>query len=607
MKVYDIETYPNLFCLVVVDTVTYELLVFEISDRVNHGDALRSYINGLTHDPDAVMVGFGNLGFDYPIVHLMMQQPVMNAKIAYDKCNAIINASDDERFAHMVWADQRLVPQIDLFKIHHFDNVSRSTSLKMLEFNMRSKNIEDLPFPPGTVLTPEEMATTIEYCKHDVAETWSFLNKSLDRIAFREELTKRYNRDFMNHNDTKIGKDYFTMRLEEAGVPCFTTQPRRPIQTLRPSINLADAIFPSVHFEHPEFNRILDYFRSQTITETKGVFKDLNCTVDGFKFVFGVGGIHGSVSNAVFKSDRTHVIVDIDVASYYPNLAIANRVFPEHLGEKFCDIYQDVYEQRKSHPKGSVENAMLKLALNGVYGDSNNKFSQFFDPLYTMKITLNGQLLLCMLAEQLMDMVEGLQMISINTDGLCVRIPRDQLDHMMMLCFDWEQYTGLQLEDVQYSRVFVRDVNNYIAEYVDHGKLKRKGAYCYGGDLDWNQKHGGQVIAKAAEAYLVHGVPVRKFIETHTDMWDFLMATKVPRSSKLLINEVPVQNITRYYISKQGGTMIKLMPPLARKPGEWRRIGINVGWKVWPCNNIDQITAPIDYEYYIAEANKLLV
>jgi hypothetical protein len=101
--------------------------------------------------------------------------------------------------------------------------------------------------------------------------------------------------------------------------------------------------------------------------------------IDGFRFDFGVGGIHGSLTSKVVKETKTYKIVDADVSSMYPNIAISNRVYPEHLTSKFCDIYQDVYEQRKSYPKTSAENAMLKLALNGVYGDSNNKYSPFYD------------------------------------------------------------------------------------------------------------------------------------------------------------------------------------------------------------------------------------
>lgn len=617
--VYDLEAYPNFFSMVIVNTVSHELYAFEVSDRVNHSEAMMSYLRSLmyavTPAHDVRMVGYNNVGFDYPILHDGITRGYFHYEHAYAKAMDIIKGADpvkDNLFKNMIWPSDRFIPQLDLFKIHHFDNRARATSLKVLEFNMRSKNIEDLPFEPGTILTPEQMDVVLEYNKHDVMETWRFLNKSQDMIRFREELTEKYNRDFMNHNDTKIGKDYFIMKLEEAGVECFTYRPKKPIQTRRQYINLKDAVLSSIEFKEPEFNRILNWFKFQRITETKGVFENVSCTVNGFEFDFGLGGIHGSVESQIVSADRGWIIIDLDVASYYPNLAIANRFYPEHLSEKFCDIYQDVYEQRRKFKKGTAENAMLKLALNGVYGDSNNQYSPFYDPLYTMKITINGQLLLCKLAEMLME-IPDLQMIQVNTDGLTVRVPRHAQHTVGLVAKEWEQMTGLELEDAYYSRMFIRDVNNYIAEY-DDGKLKRKGAYCYGDDLGWHQNHGAQIIARAAEAYLVHGVPVRKTIELHSEVWDFFLNTKVPRSSKLLLvdddgNEELLSNITRYYVSKQGGHLVKLMPPLAKKPDEWRRIGIDVGWKVCPCNDVstvDLVDAPIDYEYYVSEAYKLV-
>jgi hypothetical protein len=120
------------------------------------------------------------------------------------------------------------------------------------------------------------------------------------------------------------------MKLEEAGVACYDFGPsgRTPRQTPRPVINLRDAILPSISFDHPEFNRVLDWLKAQSITETKGVFTDLSATVNGFTFVFGLGGIHGSLESVVVGSDDEHVIVDLDVTSYYPNLAITNGFYP---------------------------------------------------------------------------------------------------------------------------------------------------------------------------------------------------------------------------------------------------------------------------------------
>ena len=284
----------------------------------------------------------------------------------------------------------------------------------------------------------------------------------------------------------------------------FRSKGRTPRQTKRPVIHLKDAILPWVSFEQPEFNRVLNWLKAQSITETKGVFNDLVACIDGFTFVFGLGGIHGSVESQVVESDDDMVIVDLDVTSYYPNLAITNHFHPAHLGREFVTIYKHLFEQRKQYPKKSAESAMLKLALNGVYGDSNNQFSVFYDPLYTMTITLNGQLLLCLLAEGLMH-IDGLKLIQVNTDGLTVRVPRQNKSLVDIARGAWQARTGLNLEEAIYQVMMIRDVNNYIAQYTD-GSVKRKGAYEW--KTQWHQNAGGLVIPKVAEKVLLENAQI---------------------------------------------------------------------------------------------------
>jgi hypothetical protein len=607
--IFDIETYPNVFTLAVEHADAPLCWMFEISDWRNDSRDIIAFLQFLK-ETNARMVGFNNLGFDYPVLHQLVRMGVSNAETLYAKAMAIINSQDDDgsKWMHLVKPSDRFVTQIDLFKIHHFDNKARATSLKVLEFNMRSDNIEDLPFKVGTTLTREQVEVLKRYNAHDVAQTKAFYHKSLDMLHFREELTRKYARDFMNHNDTKIGKDYFVMKLEEAGVPCydFSDKGRTPRQTKRPVIHLKDAILPWITFMTPEFNRVMEWLKQQSITETKGVFNDLTATVDGFTFVFGLGGIHGSVESEVIESDDEHVIVDLDVTSYYPNLAITNGFYPAHLGKEFVSIYKHLFEQRKQYPKKSAESAMLKLALNGVYGDSNNQFSVFYDPLFTMSITLNGQLLLCVLAEGLMQ-IPGLRLIQVNTDGLTVRVPRASKLLVDLARAAWQERTGLNLEEAVYKRMSIRDVNSYLAEYED-GSVKRKGAYEW--KTQWHQNASALVVPKVAEKVLVEGAPIRQTVEQWPDLMDFMLRTKVPRSSFLSIEEqhgvpVKIQNTTRYYIAKGGGHLFKWMPPLKGRDS-WRRIGVESGWGVQVCNDIkDAGKLPVDFDYYVREVEKL--
>jgi hypothetical protein len=662
--IYDIESYPNAFTFFAYHVATQQYYFFEISERRNDITQLIEFINWCKNTPGTRWVGFNNVNYDYPVIHWIFENAHagINAVDIYSKSMSIITADRDESFRNQIWDDQQHVPQVDLYLIHHFNNKARATSLKMLEFNMRSDNVEDLPFPVGTHLTPEQIDILLRYNKHDVDQTYEFYKHSLKQIEFREELNQRYGVNWTNKNDTAIGKSYFIKELEEhtPGL-CYrqTLQGKKPNQTHRPTIALSDAVFGYIEFQRPEFQTVLEWLKAQTITETKGVFNDiteeqlgplaayaemktkrkrytsqphnstvwydynkkgecfrnhreakaLNTVVNGFQFVFGVGGIHGSVESQSVYSDSDWVVMDFDVASYYPNLAIANKLYPEHLGEAFTTIYKTLYEMRKNTKKGTSENAMLKLALNGVYGDTNNKYSPFYDPLYTMRVTINGQLLLCLLAEVLLD-IPYLSMIQINTDGLTVRYQRRFEARVKAATNYWQNLTLLDLEAVEYKSMHVRDVNNYLAVTTE-GKIKRKGAYSYGEDLDWNQNHSAQIIAKAAEVALVYGYDIEEAIRASDDFHDFMSCTKIPRTSRLVLERpgltpATLQNITRYYVSTEGGQLIKIMPPLPGKEDE-RRIGVNVGQFVKPCNDIKLSSwADLNYNWYVNETKKLV-
>jgi len=573
---WDIETYPNVTTYRFIHIASDQRWKFEISDRINQIAELIEFVKAL-QNVNARMVGYNNVSFDWPVMQRIVENPWWGVNEIYQQSQKHFNGTQDEKHKLKIWPNDRLVEQLDLYLIHHFDNANRRTRLKDIEFAMRMKNIEDLPYPVGTVLTDPQKDVLHDYNEHDVIATILFYARTIAQIEFRETLSAKYDRDFMNHNDTKIGKDFIIMNLEKAGIPCYDKVPgqsRQPRQTLRPTIDLGQVIFPYIKFEQPEFQRIHRYLASQTIEGTKGVFKDLIAQVDGLNYIIGTGGLHASVQSQIFHTNDTHQIVDVDVASFYPNLAIKNKLFPAHLSEAFCDIFLDVYNLRKSFPKGTPENAMLKLALNGVYGDSNAKFSPYYDPFFTMLITNNGQLLLCMLAEQLIK-IPGLKMIQANTDGLTFHCPHEYMDHQRDICKWWEGFTLLELEEATYSRMFIKNVNAYIAEY-ETGKLKTIKSY-KSTDLGWHQDFSSLVVPKAAEAALVRGESIRDFINNHTDPFDFMIRKKTRNSDDLVMRwpgvdgvEDIMPGVFRYFVSNEGGTITTLSPPTGT-PGTWKR------------------------------------
>jgi hypothetical protein len=662
---YDIETFPNFFSFYAIHHGSEQSWYFELSPWRNDLELLFQFIDECAANGNA-WIGYNNLGFDYPVIHFMYKARncMLSIDDIYKRAMEIINTPFTRRFDNVVWDNDQIIPQIDLFKIHHFDNVAKSTSLKVLEFNMRSESVEDLPFDVGTIVNYEQSQVLKSYNKHDVRQTKKFAKHSNSAVITRYKLAETLGRRVINSSDVKIGEMLLIRALEDHGVQCYTQIDgrKKKLQTQREVIDLGEVIFPYVTLGNPEFLRVAREISERKIynEDTKGVFDNLVANVAGLEYKFGTGGLHASVSSRIVQSSTTHQLVDVDAASYYPNLAIKNKLFPAHLGEKFCEAYEGLYQTRKTFAKGTPENEAYKLALNGAYGMSNNDYSPLKDSQFTMSITINGQLLLVMLIEQLIK-IPGLQMVQANTDGVTYLCPREYLEHSRDVAKWWMARTQLVLEEALYSRMFVRDVNNYIAEY-ETGKLKRIGAYAYETaeenpgtrELPWHKDWSFRVVAKAAEAYLVHGTDVREFVENHDDVYDFFGRTKVPRNSMLQHGEKRVSNIVRYYISTEGAKLEKVMPPRGPLgefcransltdslftsvmteigPGVWderihtknrstygKRVNIiHSGYRVEICNDLRglvdmielgltpiELFPDINYEFYIKEALKL--
>lgn len=697
----DCETYPNVFTLAACYASGKGMRVFEISTRKNEVQEMLDFLRKIVIAKHR-MVTFNGLGFDYPVIHYILEKSV-KAKAGgyelqitpmeiYKVAQKIIDSMKTEKFGSNIRAADVKITQVDLFKIHHFDNKARSTSLKMLEFNMRSDEIEDIPYPVGTILKDHEIDELIKYNKKDVIETLKFYRHSLDALRLRSELTQTFGFDCTNFNDTKIGKELFVNRLEanRPGV-CFKQEwnnksqrmQKKIQQSKREQINLRECILPYVEFQRPEFTAIRNWFANQTIKETNGVFSDLeehklgdvakyakmrvkfvkmndpvdkknkryipseehvlelmalhplgwvesvqlkspkgaasfyfcwniaetlNVVIDGFQYDFGTGGIHGCKKGVTVSTD-TKKIYTLDVKSYYPNLSINNKIYPEHLDILFCNVYKGLYDERTMYDKYHPMNKALKLALNGTYGASGDEFSPMYDPKFMMSITINGQLSLCMLMETLIREVAA-EIIMCNTDGFEFVADASKKELIDKHVREWENLTGLIMEGDTYKTMMAANVNNYIGVF-ESGDVKRKGAYEFK-DLDWHKNQSALVIKMAAVHELLGEGKAEDFIRNHKEKFDFMLRTKVPRSSKLIMvmgdgEERPLQNICRYYPSVEGGKLIKLMPALPGKELEGdRRLSIDKEWNVTPCNNMSDFNWGINYDYYIDEAKKLI-
>ncbi len=662
-QVYDVECYPNTFTLTAETLFGETVSTWEISDFRNDIKQLIQWFNWCAQN-QILMIGFNNLRYDYLIIHYIFHNPNCTAQQIYQE-NQRIFASND-RFGNMIWDRDRFAPQLDLMSVHHFDNVAKTTSLKALQINMRLDDVQETPVPFGTALTEPQVDDVIGYNAWDVGSTKQFAHYSMKAIEFRIGIIPTFGIEALNYNDTKIGERMLEERLGKDVCFDWSSGRKQRRQSPRYKIELSEIIFPYIYFRNSEFQRVLDFMKAQTLTpddltdpdakiRTKGVFTDLSATVGGLEFHFGTGGVHASVEAQKFEATDEWLIRDIDVASLYPSITIANRLGPEHLGEAFIAEYAKIPVERKLHAKGTQQNATLKLAANGAWGKSNSKWSFLFDPKYAMTVPINGQLLICMLAEWLVD-IPTITLIQCNTDGITYRIHKDYLEQCKEIEQRWEQYTMLVLESVDYSRMWIRDVNSYIAEDTDGG-LKQKGAYWHPDPMNyadsislasppsWHKDLSNIVSTRAAVFSMVNEIDPELFIRTHSDPFDFMCRAKVNKASRLMLGDRQIQSTSRYYVALDGEPLSKVSPPpagavigtfkraskvsqaeydrvMVETGGQWdervctknkstyqdRVMNIQAGLKIAVCNRASDFDfANVDYNWYINEARKLIV
>jgi len=615
IEVYDLEVYPNLFSYTGIDVVTNKEVVFQITEEKNQIEELLLYIVNL----DA-MIGFNNENYDYPILHWMIYNSPRLKKLSaqeinyrlYEKSQEIINSEYSS-----IRDKNKYIVQIDLFKINHFDNANKRTSLKDLEIVMGFDKVEDLPFKFNHTLTREEREKVIEYNLNDVKATLMFYHNCIEAIRLRQKIGKKYSISCMNYSNTKIGSELLLkLYCQKTGQNPYDI---RKNKTPRSSIIFKEIIFDYIKFNSKILNDFLEKLKSKTIYKTKGEFSE-SVIYKGFKYDYGLGGIHGSIRAGVYEANDNYIIKDADVASLYPSIAIVNRLFPEHLGEQFYEVYkEDIVDVRLAEKAKGVDGDKaiingFKEAANASYGNSNQEYSWLYDPKYTMQTTINGQLMLTMLAEKLVDSIPDLTMIQVNTDGLTVKMLKSSEALYDTICKQWEKDTNLILEYALYSKMWIRDVNNYGALYTN-GKVKLKGAFEI--EKEYHKDPSDKIVAIALNEFYVNDTPIEQTIYNHTNIFDFCKRFKASHGWKSEIRQlsedkselssIKCQKTNRYYISTNGGRYMKYTSD--HKDRIIKEVSIEASHMVTIYNNHipkDIKDYNIDYSYYIDECYKII-
>jgi len=314
----------------------------------------------------------------------------------------------------------------------------------------------------------------------------------------------------------------------------------------------------------------------------------------------------------------------------YPRTIIEQKLYPEHLGETWCKGVEYVYNKRayeykplikKGDKKAQSFSEAFKLANNGgSFGMVNQVHSWQYDPLVAFRITIFNQFALLRFAEMLI--LNGISVVSLNTDGCLSLVRYDQKDLYEKLSKEWELLSNHTLEETLYSKFIQTSVNDYIAVTTD-GKVKKKGDFTT--EFELHKNKSAKVVNLALEQYFINNVKPEEFIKNHKNIYDFCLGVKSIGKNKLIhyntktLEEILLQKINRFYISNNGLNLLKKLPPLEGKKitkqldifgnvdDGTRESEIEAGWLSTIFNKFEEKQDyNINYQYYLNRVYKII-
>ena len=596
---FDIETFPNFWSCTYLDIDDPDMIsCFSIciDAGINELEKMKEFLDsGIS-----MLVGYNNLSYDSPILEFVYNYSGTNINAdVYDLSQKIISRERGEMYSSQ---KNYLWPQMDLMKIMAFDKLG--ISLKQCAINLNWKKIQDLPLPYNHTVQKDEIEKILKYNINDVLITFELYKSLLDKIELRESLSKLYEVNLLNASDSKMAnillEKFYT---EQSGLELSDI---KYLRTRREFLWLKECISPRIYFKTKKLNELKSEI-SQTLVVAENNFAyKKKLSFGGNNYELGVGGLHSDDDPMRFIADDSTIIRDCDVASYYPNIIITNNIIPSHLDNNFLEILKKITEERIEAKKNGdkVKADGLKITINSIFGKLGSETFWLQDPKAFLSVTVSGQLFLLMLVESLV--LEGIEVISANTDGIVSRIPKNLEDKYYEVCNRWQQETLFELEYTDYSLYVRSDVNNYLTKKTD-GKTKEKGRYLE--EIDLKRGYRYPIVPKCLFEYFVNNKTVRAVLEDSKNILDFCISQKTGRDFVLEYrkddgSKEALQKTNRFYISNSGGKLVKV-----RQTDNYE-IGLYVGNYARIINDLDSRPTmdfyDLNYDFYEDEVYKYI-
>ena len=583
----------------------------------------------------------------------------------YETSQRVIRSSNNDtlwtdNFTSLILRNNVAFRDLDLFQIFRLDHYHKS--LKQTSINIKWYNLKEYTMPPIGDLDrhyyherlPEAKGMTdrelnihyrnvferfipkeylnemADYNDNDVYIVAELIRMNQEEVLLRYRISEEYKVDVYSASRSTIA-DKVIVKLYSK----FTgLHPKAFIdtKTIRRKILVSEILSDKIAFSTPELNDILSGIRSLILKGEKGEF-DREFTFMGTSYTIATGGLHSNEIPSVYVENSDSIIVDRDVASYYPNMIRSLKVCQKHLIPKaWFRIADTIVDERLEHKhlakdksldvmerdKHATAAACLKIVANaGIFGKMGSEKSFLCDKKAMYQVTINGQLFLLMLIEKLE--LAGIHVISANTDGIVTIVPRELEQTADDICHWWEKHLGLELEFTYYTKYVTEGVNSYLT-------VKRGGSSKFKGRMnpkmfleDLSKGYNSPIVAKCVTEYFINGTPVMETLRNAKSILDFCRTQNVNHKYRLEFTHVVdgkirtdvVQRNTRFYISSTGGTLMKVesMGWNEHNEEQVKKSSLCAGQRVSICNTVDDTDISelnVNYLYYYNEAMAII-
>lgn len=615
--------------------------------------------------------GYNNRKYDRLMLSALLMyynqfdKPSKLITFLYETSQRVIRSSNNDtlwtdNFTSLILRNNVAFRDLDLFQIFRLDHYHKSlkqTSINIKWYNLKEYTMpsigdldrhyyhERLPEAKGMTdrelnihyrnvferfIPKEYLNEMADYNDNDVYIVAELIRMNQEEILLRYRISEEYKVDVYSASRSTIA-DKVIVKLYSK----FTgLHPKAFIdtKTIRRKILVSEILSDKIAFSTPELNDILSDIRSLTLRGEKGEF-DREFTFMGTSYTIATGGLHSNEIPAVYVENSDSIIVDRDVASYYPNMIRSLKVCQKHLIPKaWFRIADTIVDERLEHKhlakdksldvmerdKHATAAACLKIVANaGIFGKMGSEKSFLCDKKAMYQVTINGQLFLLMLIEKLE--LAGIHVISANTDGIVTIVPRELEQTADDICHWWEKHLGLELEFTYYTKYVTEGVNSYLT-------VKRGGSSKFKGRMnpkmfleDLSKGYNSPIVAKCVTEYFINGTPVMETLRNAKSILDFCRTQNVNHKYRLEFTHVVdgkirtdvVQRNTRFYISSTGGTLMKVesMGWNERNEEQVKKSSLCAGQRVSICNTVDDTDISelnVNYLYYYNEAMAII-